>query len=161
MICIIHELGHMFFIYLFGCEISGIVFYGAGIKIKWYEEKIMPFYKDLLILSGGCLVNIVSGIVLVLLYRENLILYQSGAVSLAVGAFNLLPVSAFDGGKILRLAAEQFSDIFFYNSFIIKIFSAVFLIALVLLLFLLGIGNLSLYLTLIYFAASEAFAERS
>lgn len=161
LICIAHELGHLLFISFFGCKISGIVFYGAGIKIKRYEEKLLPFYKDFLILSGGCIVNLILGFMTIALQKNNSIVFQSGAVSIAVGVFNLLPISAFDGGKILKLTAERFSDILFYNSKIIKIFSMTFIIFMGAVLLFHGLGNISLYLTLIYFAVSEAFLERS
>ncbi len=88
--CFVHELGHLLAMKLTGAEVTGIRLYGGGIGISADTEELGKPAR-LLIYSAGCLTNFVFALIL----RD--------PVNLAIALFNLMPVSYFDGGMILRL----------------------------------------------------------
>ena len=97
--CICHELGHIFAMSIFGSAPETVTLYGGGIKIVPGREHILSRPAETLILLAGCIVNFsLSGIFLLLDISKVLCL-----VNLALGIFNLLPFSYFDGGRLLKL----------------------------------------------------------
>lgn len=96
--CIVHELGHLFVMALMGVKIDEIRFYGAGIKISSCGISALGRISQAVIYISGAALNLLLGIIL------------SGDlrfVNLCLGIFNLLPVSYFDGGKLLELLAGR------------------------------------------------------
>ncbi|MCD7785799.1 MAG: hypothetical protein LUH18_09575 [Oscillospiraceae bacterium] len=90
LFCFMHELGHLLAMKLTGAEVTGIRFYGGGIGISADTEGLGKPAR-LLVYSAGCLTNLVFALIL----RD--------PINLAIALFNLMPVSYFDGGMILRL----------------------------------------------------------
>ncbi len=90
LFCFIHELGHLLAMKLTGAEVTAIRFYGGGIGISADTEELSKPAR-LIIYSAGCLTNLAFALIL----RD--------PVNLAIALFNLMPVSYFDGGMILRL----------------------------------------------------------
>ncbi len=91
--CILHELGHIAAMKISGIGFEGIRLYGGGIKISARGLDFMPKITGIIIYLSGPAVNFILAALL-----KN----EARAVNLALGAFNLLPVSYFDGGKILE-----------------------------------------------------------
>lgn len=158
--CMLHEIGHLILMNLAGGKLEKISFYGAGIKIV-PTHKIMPFFKDVLILLGGPLVNFIAFFIAFLFsFKNNNDILIFAFMNLTVGIFNLLPFKAFDGGRIL--------DLIFGNFLSIQNASKAAMILKILCVFLIGIffcffiinksGNITLYLTVLYFLVCEIFA---
>ncbi len=88
--CFMHELGHLLAMGITGAKVTSIRFYGGGIGISADTDELSKPAR-LLIYSAGCLTNFVFALIL----RDQ--------INLAIALFNLMPVSYFDGGMILRL----------------------------------------------------------
>ncbi|MCD7824345.1 MAG: hypothetical protein LUG86_10100 [Oscillospiraceae bacterium] len=90
LFCFAHELGHLIAMKLTGAEVTGIRLYGGGIGISAETEELGKSAR-LLIYSAGCLTNITLALIL------------KDRINFTIALFNLMPVSYFDGGMILRL----------------------------------------------------------
>lgn len=98
LLCIAHELGHLLVIRLLKISPEYVEFYGAGIKITSSQTELLPPLKQALVYSAGCAVNFLLA---VFLYFQS---EYAALLSLVTGLFNLLPVGAFDGKRLLYLA---------------------------------------------------------
>lgn len=153
--CILHEAGHLAVMSAVGLPVKKICLYGAGIKIV-PEKKLIGYARELAVLLGGVMMNFILFAAFYFLSDDpNAKLFA--AVNLVTGGFNLLPLKGFDGGKIVSLAAEKYvrADRTALAERIVKFmniaaFAAVFCGALIV-----GFGNLTFYITLIYFMISE------
>lgn len=95
LFCILHELGHLCAMLVLGAEISQITFYGAGIKIISDGISDLPPLRQAAIYLCGPAVNLALAAILH---------GVPSAINLFLGAFNLLPLSYFDGGRLAVLA---------------------------------------------------------
>lgn len=155
--CILHELGHLFVMQLLGVKTSRILFYAAGIKINFLHQSILPFWKDLLILSGGCFINFFTFGLFMFLSKTNEELLVFAVINLIIGIFNLLPVRGFDGEKISDLLIEQHLPI---EKIVLakRVMHIVCIGVIFILLFFFWFNhnrNISLYFTLLYFLFSS------
>ena len=98
---LVHELSHVLFLTLFSAKINGISFKVFGKKKK--KNKQLTFLKEFLVLISGCFSNLI--LVLVFLKLNNMYVVL---VNLIILTFNLMPISVFDGGQILKLFLERF-----------------------------------------------------
>lgn len=92
--CFIHEMGHIFALYMTKEKISKIKFTIGGIIIV-PENILKKFSTEILILLFGPLFNIVSGLIILKFSKE------MGYFSLITGFFHLIPFQMLDGGRIL------------------------------------------------------------
>lgn len=101
--CLIHEIGHL--IAMVACRLNPdeILFYGAGIRIKAFDEYKLSYGQEIFILSFGSVTNL---LVFAVLYCNSdcRSIGIFAAIHLLIGLFNLLPITIFDGGRILELA---------------------------------------------------------
>lgn len=89
-----HEGGHVAAMLLLGCPPKRVTVGAFGARI---ETAVLPTYgKNILISLAGPLVNLTAAAVLWLCACP-----AAGAVHALLGAMNLLPVTALDGGQIL------------------------------------------------------------
>lgn len=147
--CLLHESGHLAAMLFTGQTVKKLVFYGAGIKIiRPMNEMLCRFPQEMIALSSGCAVNFT-------LYAITEIMgvgKDFGAVNLAVGLFNALPISFLDGGKMItavfyrflpyRLALKAESALNFASVITVPAAAAV--------LFMTGTRNFTIYLTLLF-----------
>ncbi|MDE6414696.1 MAG: hypothetical protein K2K48_04715 [Anaeroplasmataceae bacterium] len=93
----IHELGHLFFIYIFKYKIERLKLsiFGFFLKLENTKEE---FYKDFIIYFGGILFNFVSYLIIPdeTMRKINLILI----------VFNSLPIYPLDGFNIIKTFAS-------------------------------------------------------
>ena len=90
---ILLDLGHLLVIKKFKYKVNKIIFYPFGGVID-YEFKNDLLYKEVLIVSGGVLVNLVLSLVFYLMKIE--LFYM---INLYFVFINLLPLYPLDGGK--------------------------------------------------------------
>jgi Zn-dependent protease len=150
--CLLHECGHLVTIFLCRQPVKKLVFYGAGIKIiRPNNDMLNRFGREMLIVCSGCAVNVI-------IYAISVALPCSagftalGEASLAVGMFNLMPLSFLDGGKILILLFYKF---FPYETAVtlekaLKWVNIVTVPAAAVILFIVGLRNFTIYVTLMF-----------
>lgn len=105
----LHELGHIAAMMVLKKHPAEIYFGIFGVRIKHNTYKL-SYGQELFVVICGPLVNailFVTFFVVYLAFEEYLFLVIS-AVNLSVGAFNLLPVFALDGGRILQSVLSRF-----------------------------------------------------
>ncbi|MCD7730770.1 MAG: hypothetical protein LUI05_04655 [Oscillospiraceae bacterium] len=150
--CLLHESGHLAVMLLFGQPVKRLVFYGAGIKIiRFRNDFLNSFGREMLIVGSGCAVNLIIYALTAIFPCSEEIAYF-GFANLAVGMFNALPMSFLDGGKILVLL---FFKLFEYDTAIrlekmLKWANAVTVPAAAVILFIVGLRNFTVYVTLIF-----------
>ncbi|NMA79534.1 MAG: hypothetical protein GX967_02675 [Clostridiales bacterium] len=100
--CLIHEIGHLIAMVAVRLNPDEILFYGAGIRIKAFDEYKLSYGEEIFVLSFGSITNLL--VFAVLYYNAN----GQGigifaVIHLLIGLFNLLPITIFDGGRMLEL----------------------------------------------------------
>ena len=153
--CLLHEMGHLISMIIFKSSPQKIIFYGGGIKII-PNTRILKKNNEIAILLSGCILNFI----LALICTKVHIFSQFVAINIIIGAFNLLPFKAFDGGQVLeKLFCEN------ENSKLIGVYHGLrTCLCVLIVLFGLYISmiyglNLSLIVTICYIILSELFIE--
>jgi len=98
---LIHEFGHIVVLYMVGGKIALLSFEITGIRMTIKQS--LSIWKEALVLSAGCIVNFL-GCILCMKFG----LLSGATVNLCIGAFNLLPSKALDGGRLLTLILNCF-----------------------------------------------------
>ncbi len=118
---LIHESGHLFFMYLSGDVPGKVVFTLFGIRIDRTDGGAVSYKKELLIAFGGIIFNTLFALVCLTAYcfteRSDFVIIS--AVNLIIAAVNSFPVSVLDCGRALHYAflmrtskekSEKYSD---------------------------------------------------
>lgn len=104
----LHECGHLIALRALGgriCEIRPAPF---GLCIE-YDESTLSLRGEALVSAAGCLMNTVSVIVSILLYKFFRVdIIDFGIVSAALAFLNLIPAKPLDGGRLLIVMLEYF-----------------------------------------------------
>jgi Zn-dependent protease len=152
---IIHEAGHLIAMFFCDIPVKSVTLYGAGISIDTkHSRDFLPCATELFILFAGAAVNF-AVCAYCAVFFENAAVKLFGAINLVIGLFNLLPLSSFDGGRIISALIRAICSIERAESlehfrqnlelFIIPAAAVAF--------FILGNRNITLYMTLAYFMA--------
>ena len=147
-----HELGHLFAMWLIDCTPKQIRLLPATIQIT--SEFSKRYRNDLIIAIMGPLTNIVLFLTLYLnyiFYKNNFILYNA-LINLLISIFNLLPINGLDGGTILLSILAKRTEYTRAKLIIriITILSAAILLILAISFTIRGKFNISLYIIAIY-----------
>lgn len=110
----VHELAHLAAMRAHGIQIDYIRLYGGGIKISSSDISLLSKSAQMLIYSAGCFINMILGLIFLCFGMAG-----ASAINFCLGAFNLLPVEYFDGGKLIALYVLE-------KRLHLKILSAVF-----------------------------------
>lgn len=106
---ILHELGHIVALRIFGVKIINlkISFLGANIKTENFK-KVNPI-EEIKILSAGPFVNLILFLVFLIFSRftRNDFLNYIYSINFCLFVFNILPFYNFDGGKILEVLLKS------------------------------------------------------
>lgn len=95
--CIIHEVGHIVCLLLFGEKPKSVTLSFYGIKLERCGE-YRGRMKETAVYASGPLFNFVFSLFMFLLEMKNAMLF-----SLFIGLFNLIPCRPLDGGNLLFL----------------------------------------------------------
>lgn len=98
---IIHESAHLTAMYICGSNPSAFEISTFDIKIIENRRLTLPFFKDLIIVLAGPIINIV----LYFLFLQ--INMPFSYINLFLGLFNLLPCASLDGGQFLYLVLSK------------------------------------------------------
>ena len=133
MLIIIHELGHIFFSYIFNYEIVMVEIFPYGGLTITNKRINSNINKDIIINFGGIIFQILFMFIIFLFKNNfNIITYNLiKSYNFIIIFFNLLPIISLDGNNILHLLLEKkFSYSFSYKiNFIISlIFLVIFFI---------------------------------
>ena len=149
---IMHEIGHLFVMWLLECSPKRVKLIPASIQITTPFQK--RYRNDILIATAGPAVNIVLFLTLYFNYLAfgNQITLYFALLNLVIAVFNLLPVKGLDGGTILYCVLAKFkgSDKSAVILRIITLILAVLIIVTAVTLTFRGNFNLSFYIIGIY-----------
>lgn len=95
----LHELMHIFFIYLFSGEVSSINLSLIGANIKRCSSLVLSNSKEAIISISAPIFNIAMFIIF---YNSTETYKIFSNVNLTLGLVNLLPFYSFDGGCFLK-----------------------------------------------------------
>lgn len=93
-----HELGHLAAVYAAGGKVSRLRLSAAGAELRL--EGTLSYVRELLCALAGPLVNLMLALGAARIGAE-----VFAGLNLVLGLFNLLPLSALDGGKVLGCIA--------------------------------------------------------
>jgi len=161
IICtLLHEFAHLFFLYRYGAKISKVTLYPFGVDIC-ADTKHLSYKKEIVCTLAGSVSNLVFAVVssFVMYFYPTPYLLFFIMCNIFLGAFNLIPLSFFDGGKALRLFLYDRLDIdrAFYIHKSLDVFSA--LIFLCFSLFILTGSNFNLsVICVVIYASVSTFA---
>ncbi len=148
----VHEIGHLFAMWLLECNPKRIKLIPASVQIT--SEITKKYKNDIIIALFGPLVNFLLFFVFYfnyLAYKNQLVLCYA-LLNLLIGAFNSLPVSGLDGGTILfsLIAKKTTLNRAILTLKTITVITAIFVIAFAVFMTIKGKINLSLYIIGIY-----------
>lgn len=107
--CLIHEIGHLIAMVAVRLNPDEIFFYGAGIRIKAYDEYKLSYMEEIFVLCFGSVVNLLVFLVLYFTSDSQGISIFA-VIHLLIGLFNLSPITIFDGGRIIELILMRKMD---------------------------------------------------
>lgn len=94
--CLLHELGHVAAAAVLGGRMEGLSLTVVGAELRIGYAAPLSYMRDSLVALAGPAVNLLAGGLFAALGWN-----VASALSLAVGAFNLLPVPPLDGGRVV------------------------------------------------------------
>lgn len=101
--CLIHELGHVAAAAACGGRIERLSLTVVGAELSFSYHAPLSYGQDSLVALAGPAANLAAGGLFLALGWE-----VAAALSLGIGAFNLLPVQPLDGGRVVHgLLAER------------------------------------------------------
>lgn len=98
----LHELGHIGAMRAFKIRVRGLTLYSGGIKLRSEPLSLRSTVSEIAVLAAGPIVNLILGVIGCIFGSR---IFTGINISLML--FNLLPLSALDGGRILRAAADR------------------------------------------------------
>lgn len=108
---LLHEVGHLIFMWIFECEPKSIKLVPASISIT--RGISAKKYGDLLISLAGPMVNLIMfcSLYVNFLITKSAFSLDCALINLAFFIFNMLPVSGLDGGTVLKIIlSKKFKD---------------------------------------------------
>lgn len=94
--CLLHELGHVAVAAAFGGQVEELSLSAVGAELRIGYGTPLKYGKDSLVALAGPAANLLAGGLFTALGWD-----LAAAASLAVGAFNLLPILPLDGGRVV------------------------------------------------------------
>ena len=129
---LIHECGHMIFAKIIGFKFAKIILYPFGGITIYNEDLNVNSNKELFVLLGGIIFQLLFFILLLILYNNLYITEHTfkiiKKINIILISFNFMPVIPLDGGKLTNIILDK---LFSYRlSNIISIIISIFFICL-------------------------------
>lgn len=102
-----HETGHFIAMYFCKGRVKEISLSVFDFKIIDKNINTRTKFDDIIITMMGCVSNFIIAI-LCLCVKNNDLTYNFMICNLLIGIFNILPISSFDGGRILTLLLDKY-----------------------------------------------------
>lgn len=100
-----HEMGHLLALYLAGAGVEWVRLTAFGAEIR-ADTRYLSYPREILCTLAGPAVNLALAVLLGRIAGDAV----AAGVNLTLGVFNLLPVPALDGGRILHLLVSWCRD---------------------------------------------------
>lgn len=129
---LIHECGHMIFAKIIGFKFDKIILYPFGGITIYNEDLNVNSNKELFVLLGGIIFQLLFFILIIILYNNLYITEHTfkiiKKINIILISFNFMPVIPLDGGKLTNIILDK---LFSYRlSNIISIIISIFFICL-------------------------------
>lgn len=152
VIVLIHELGHVFFFYMFNYKVDSVVIYPFGGVSKVNKRVHERIYKDVIVSLGGIMFQVLLWFVFYLLYNGSFIVRSTYDMfvtyNFRIVLFNLIPIIPLDGSKLLFALCTKYLS-FKKSYYIMIIVGSVSLVLFVLYNFIFKLNDLIIYIFLI------------
>lgn len=124
-----HEAGHYAALRLCGGRLASVSVSAFGAQMRIRDRQRLSYGRETLCVLAGPLVNGVLWWLLSLAGACRDTLYLFAGAQLILGVFNLLPLPALDGGRLLWIAAAWLTDPFLADK-VCRVTAAALLLAL-------------------------------
>lgn len=108
---LIHECGHMIFAKIIGFKFDKIILYPFGGITIYNEDLNVNSNKELFVLLGGIIFQLIFFILLVILYNNLYITEHTfkiiKKINIILVSFNFMPVIPLDGGKLTNIILDK------------------------------------------------------
>ena len=152
VIVLIHELGHVFFFYMFNYKVDSVVIYPFGGVSKVNKRVHERIYKDVIVSLGGIMFQVLLWFVFYLLYNGSFIVRSTYDMfvtyNFRIVLFNLIPIIPLDGSKLLFALCTKYLS-FKKSYYMMVIVGSVSLVLFVLYNFIFKLNDLIIYIFLI------------
>ncbi len=127
----LHEFGHLFFMYIFHQRAESVTFGAFGIRIQRRSSCILSYNKEAVIASGGILINFLIAFFSYLYYylQSSSFALKLMGVNIIIALFNMIPIEVLDMGRVIRYTLLSFTGENLCDR-ILKIVSVIFVNAL-------------------------------
>ncbi len=104
----LHECAHLVILKLFGGKLKRFTPAPFGLCME-FDESTLSLGGEIAVSLGGCVINLVSMLASVLIYKFfGLDFLDFGIASLVLALVNLIPTEPLDGGRILFVSIAYF-----------------------------------------------------
>jgi stage IV sporulation protein FB len=152
VIVLIHELGHVFFFYMFNYKVDSVVIYPFGGVSKVNKRVHERIYKDVIVSLGGIMFQVLLWFVFYLLYNCSFIVRSTYDMfvtyNFRIVLFNLIPIIPLDGSKLLFALCTKYLS-FKKSYYMMVVVGSVSLVLFVLYNFIFKLNDLIIYIFLI------------
>ena len=108
---LIHECGHMIFAKIIGFKFDKIILYPFGGITIYNEDLNVNSNKELFVLLGGIIFQLLFFILLIILYNNLYITEHTfkiiKKINIILVSFNFMPVIPLDGGKLTNIMLDK------------------------------------------------------
>ena len=102
---LLHEMGHLLALRLFGVAVEGICFTAFGVEIQ-ADTRFLPYVRELICTMAGPMMNIAAAFLLSRTAGD----YLLAGANLLQGCYNLIPMTGLDGAHALHLLVSWWID---------------------------------------------------
>ena len=95
--CVLHELGHVAAATVMGGRVEALSLTVVGAELRIDYRAPLTYLQDSLVALAGPATNLLWGAAALALHLE-----LATMLTLAIGVFNLLPISPLDGGRVVH-----------------------------------------------------------
>lgn len=95
--CLLHELGHIAMAAVLGGRVEGLSLTAVGAELRISYAAPLGYFQESLVALAGPAANLLAGGLFSVLGWG-----VAAALTLAIGAFNLLPILPLDGGRVIH-----------------------------------------------------------